>query len=118
MLAARRQLYESGALLVPGSDAGVLPAKPHDVLRYAPEDLAAAGLSPAEILWTLTSRAAQACGVGHRKGRIAKGFDGDILAIDGNPLQDLAAIRQLRAVYISGRPVTLSPGSAATCEER
>ncbi len=103
MLAARRRLYDSGALLVPGSDAGVSPAKPHDVLPYAPEDLAAAGMSPAEILWALTSRAAQACGAGHRKGRIAPGFDADMLAIDGNPLADPAAIRRLRAVYVGGQ---------------
>jgi imidazolonepropionase-like amidohydrolase len=103
--AARRLLYESGAVLVAGSDAGVSPAKPHDVLPYAPEDLAAAGMSPAEVLWTLTSRSAQACGLGHRKGRIAPGFDADILAIDGNPLADPAAIRRLRAVYAGGQAV-------------
>jgi imidazolonepropionase-like amidohydrolase len=105
LIAARRRLYESGAVLVPGSDAGVSPGKPHDALPYAPKDLAAAGLSPAEILWALTSRAAQACGLGHRKGRIAPGFDADILAIDGNPLADLAAIRRLRAVYAGGQAV-------------
>jgi imidazolonepropionase-like amidohydrolase len=114
--AARRRLYESGALLVPGSDAGVSPAKPHDVLPYAPEDLAAAGLSPAEILWALTSRAAQACGVGHRKGRIAPGFDADILAIDGNPLADPAAIRRLRAVYAGGQAVLPALGRQAQAE--
>jgi imidazolonepropionase-like amidohydrolase len=111
--AARRRLYESGALLVPGSDAGVGPAKPHDVLPYAPEDLAAAGLSPAEILWALTSRAAQACGVGHRKGRIAPGFDADILAVDGNPLADPGAIRRLRAVYAGGQAVRPALGGQA-----
>ena len=116
MLAARRRLYESGALLVPGSDAGVSPAKTHDVLPYAPEDLAAAGMSPAEILWALTSRAAQACGVGHRKGRIAPGFDADILAIDGNPLTDPAAIRRLRAVYAGGQAVLPALGGQAEAE--
>jgi imidazolonepropionase-like amidohydrolase len=116
--AARRRLYQSGAVLVPGSDAGVSPAKPHDVLRYAPEDLAAAGLSPAEVLQAMTSRAAQACGLGHRKGRIAAGFDADILAIDGNPLDDPAAIRKLRAVYIGGRPVIPAQGSPASGQER
>lgn len=103
--AHRRRLHESGATLVPGSDAGVSPAKPHDVLPHAPEDLAAVGLSPAEILRTMTSGAAQACGLGHRKGRIAPGYDADILAIDGNPLEDLAAIRRLRAVYLGGRAI-------------
>jgi imidazolonepropionase-like amidohydrolase len=116
--AARRRLYESGAVLVPGSDAGVSPAKPHDVLRFAPEDLAAAGLSPAEILQAMTSRAARACGLGHRKGRIAAGFDADILAVDGNPLADPAAIRKLRAVYLGGRPVLPAPDGPADREER
>jgi imidazolonepropionase-like amidohydrolase len=114
--AARRLLYESGAVLVAGSDAGVSPAKPHDVLPYAPEDLAAAGMSPAEILWALTSRAAKACGVGHRKGRIAPGFDADILAIDGNPLADPAAIRRLRAVYAGGQAVLPALGGQAEIE--
>jgi imidazolonepropionase-like amidohydrolase len=108
--AARRRLHESGAVIVAGSDAGVSPAKPHDVLPYAPEDLAAAGLSPAEILWALTSRAAQACGLGHRKGRVAPGFDADLLAIDGDPLADPAAIRRPRAVYAGGRAVYPGPG--------
>src|SRR4029077_7526356 len=106
-------LYESGAVLVPGSDAGVSPAKPHDVLRFAPGDLAAAGLSPAEIWCAMTSGAAQACGLGHRKGRIAAGFDADILAIEGNPLDDLAAIRRLRVVYAAGRPVIPAAGGPA-----
>jgi imidazolonepropionase-like amidohydrolase len=57
----------------------------------------------------MTSRAAQACGLGHRKGRIAAGFDADILAIDGNPLEDLAAIQRLRAVYTGGLPVSPAP---------
>ena len=64
----------------------------------------------------MTSRAAQACGLGHRKGRIAPGFDADILAIDGNPLDDLAAVRRLRAVYAAGRAVLPAPGSPAQIE--
>jgi imidazolonepropionase-like amidohydrolase len=114
-----RDLGDRGYLalgLVPGSDAGVSPAKPHDVLPFAPGDMAAAGLSPAEILRAMTSRAAQACGLGHRKGRIAPGFDADILAIDGNPLDDLAAIRRLRAVYVGGRDVLSAPSSQAEIE--
>jgi imidazolonepropionase-like amidohydrolase len=116
LVATRRRLYESGALLVPGSDAGVSPAKPHDGLRFAADDLIAAGMSPAEVLQAMTSRAAQACGLGYRKGRIAAGFDADILAVDGNPLQDLAAIRRLRAVYARGVPVIPVPAFQASAE--
>jgi hypothetical protein len=76
MLAARRRLHESGALLVPGSDAGVSPAKPHDVLPYAPEDLAAAGLSPAKILQAgqITARFAARGPKAARARRRAPGF--------------------------------------------
>jgi imidazolonepropionase-like amidohydrolase len=116
LIATRRRLYESGAVLVPGSDADVSPAKPHGVLPFAPGDMAAAGLSPAEILQAMTSRAAQACGLGHRKGRIAPGFDAGILAIDGNPLDDLAAIRRLHAVYAAGQDVLPDLGSRVGVE--
>lgn len=64
----------------------------------------------------MTSGAAQACRLGHRKGRIAAGFDADILAIDGNPLDDLAAVRRLRAVYAGGRAIQPAPGSQAGTE--
>jgi len=118
LAATRRRLYRSGALLVPGSDAGLSRAKPHDVLRFAPDDLIAAGMSRAEVLQAITSRAARACGLGHRKGRIAAGFDADILAVDGNPLQELAAIRRLRAVYARGAPVMPAPDFQASAEAR
>jgi hypothetical protein len=46
----------------------------------------------------------------------AAGFDADILAIAGNPLDDLAAVRRLRAVYAGGRAVLPVPGSRAEVE--
>ncbi len=108
LIANRRRLHQSGALIIGGSDAGVAPIKPHDVLRFAPDDLVETGMSPAEALWAVTSRAMQVCGVGHCKGRIAVGFDADILAIDGDPLENVASIRKVRAVYASGLPVSPS----------
>jgi imidazolonepropionase-like amidohydrolase len=104
MLAARRRLIEAGAFVVAGSDAGLAPVKPHDVLRFAPEQLAALGMTPAAVLRAMTSKAAKACGVERRKGRIAPGFDADILAVVGDPLRDVSAIRNLRAVYARGAP--------------
>lgn len=111
--ANHRRLHEAGAIIVASSDAGASPAMPHDALPWAPGRLAELGFSPAEALWAITSRAAQACGLAHRKGRIAPGFDADILAIDGNPLDDLTAIRRLRAVYADGRAVLPALGSQA-----
>jgi len=45
------------------------------------------------------------CRIGVRKGRIAPGFDADLLAVHGNPLTDIAALRAVRAVFRAGRRV-------------
>ena len=40
IVANMRRLYEAGALMVAGSDAGIGPSKPHDVVRHAPDHAA------------------------------------------------------------------------------
>lgn len=106
ILANHRRLYELGAPFVAGTDAGIGPIKPHGVLVYAPPMLGEIGMSAAEALRTMTSVAANVCGLGHRKGRIAAGYDADLLAVDGDPLTDLTSLRRVRAVYLRGDPVT------------
>jgi len=110
MIANMRRLYESGAVMVAGTDAGIAPVKPHDVVRHAPPMLGQLGFSPAEALRAITSVAAGVCGLGHSKGRIAPGFDADILCVDGDPVADPEALHRIRAVYARGTAVT-RPGS-------
>ena len=50
--------------------------------------------------------AAGVCGLGHRKGRVAPGFDADLVAVDGDPLTDPAALRRVIAVYARGVEVS------------
>ncbi len=96
------QLHRAGIRVVSGSDGGVSPGRPHGVLPQAVIDLVDGGVSTAQALASATSLAAQACGVGDRKGRLAADFDADLLLIDGNPLADIAALRNLAAVYVRG----------------
>src|SRR5690242_3925346 len=106
IVANSRRMHEAGAVMVAGSDAGIAPIKPHDAVRYAPAMLhGQLGLSPADTLRMVTSAAAEVIGLGHRKGRIAPGFDADILAVDGDPVADLAALHRIRAVYAGGSAV-------------
>ena len=105
ILANMTRLHEAGALMVAGSDAGVGPIKPHDVVRYAPAMLRDVGIGQAEALRTITSVAAGVIGLGHRKGRLAPGFDADILAVDGDPIADPDALHRIRAVYARGAAV-------------
>ena len=109
IVANMRRLYEAGALIVAGSDAGIAPIKPHDVVRQAPAMLREVGIGQAEVLRMMTSAAAGVIGLGHRKGRIAPGFDADILAVDGDPIADPDALHRIRAVYARGAAV---PGEA------
>jgi imidazolonepropionase-like amidohydrolase len=97
-----RELHESGAQLVIGSDAGVHPSKPHDVLPIGVMQLTDMGIPPAAALAAVTSVAARACGIDGRKGRIVVGADADLLAIDGDPLDDITRLRDVRAVFRAG----------------
>jgi len=102
LVANLRRLCEAGATVIPGTDAGVSPGKPHDVLRYAIGNLAQIGLTPAAALRAATSGAATACGLGERKGRVAAGYDADLLIVDGDPLTDPEALHRIHAVYVRG----------------
>jgi imidazolonepropionase-like amidohydrolase len=106
MLANMRSLYAAGARIAAGTDAGIAPVKPPDVCRQAPVQLCDLGMDPAQALRTVTSVAADVCGISERKGRIAAGFDADLLAIAGDPLTDPTAIHRIRAVYREGTAVT------------
>ena len=109
IIANSRRMYEAGAAIVAGTDAGIAPIKPHDVVRYAPAMLGQLGFSPAEALRAITSDAAGVCGLGRHKGRIAPGYHADILAVDGDPVADPEALHRIRAVYARGVDV---PGPA------
>jgi imidazolonepropionase-like amidohydrolase len=100
-----RRLYELGAPVTAGTDAGLGPIKPHGVLAYALPMLHNIGFSPADGLRALTSGAAAACGLAQRKGRLAAGFDADLLAVAGDPLTDPTALQRVRAVFARGRRV-------------
>lgn len=106
ILANHARLHRAGAPLLAGTDAGIAPAKRHDTARYAIGHLVYIGLTPAEALRANTSLAAAACGIGHRKGRLAPGFDADILAVDGNPFTEPEAMHRIRAIYVRGIPVS------------
>jgi len=87
------------------SDAGIAPHKPHDVLPWGVALGVSVGFGSAEALRAVTSVAADACQVGDRKGRIAAGYDADLLAVAGDPLTDTNALRDVVAVFRAGSRV-------------
>ncbi|MEV7996643.1 amidohydrolase family protein [Streptomyces sp. NPDC086077] len=102
LLDTYRHLHKAGAHVVVGSDAGVAPWKPHNVLPYGVADLAQLGVSPLAALTSMTSLAARLCRVEGRKGRIAADADADILVVDGDVAHDPAAVLNVQAVFRAG----------------
>lgn len=100
-----QRMRDAGVTVVCGSDAGIGPPKPHDVLPYGLSMLVECGFTPVAALRAATSLAATACRVGERKGRLAPGFDADLLAVEGDPLADVTALRAVTAVFRAGHRV-------------
>ncbi|MCB1744341.1 MAG: amidohydrolase family protein [Gammaproteobacteria bacterium] len=99
-----RHLYEKGVKLVSGNDAGVAYCSFSDF----PSDLVltARGCSiPAvDVLRSATSVAAEALGR-TELGTLAAGQAADLLAVSGDPLQDIEAVTRPRLVVAAGRVI-------------
>ena len=103
IVANHGRMFRAGATMVPGTDAGVSPGKPHDVLPYALRALVEQiGMTPLQALRAATSTAASAIGLKATKGWIAAGADADVLVIRGNPLADIGSVTHVEAVFRAG----------------
>jgi imidazolonepropionase-like amidohydrolase len=71
----------------------------HDELAL----LHAAGMDTADVLRAATIRPAEHFGWSHRKGRIAPGYDADMVMLDANPLADIGATRRIVGVMKDDR---------------
>ena len=56
-----------------------------------------------QVLLAATRNGAQALGAGGRLGRIAEGYEADLLVLDANPLEDITRTRGIHAVVLDGR---------------
>lgn len=98
-----RSLLSKGALPVFASD---MPgASPGDTLPIVLRSLTNLGLSNAEIVRASTLYAAHEVLGRHDLGSLEPGKLADILIVDGNPLQDLAALQQVAMVIKDGKIV-------------
>jgi imidazolonepropionase-like amidohydrolase len=95
-------LHRAGIRLIGGDDGGISPAKPHGIMRESLIDLVTAGLPATHALVAGTSAAADVVGLGDRTGRLAAGRAADLLAVAGDPLADVTALRDVRLVVIRG----------------
>jgi imidazolonepropionase-like amidohydrolase len=97
-----KPLHDLGVRLIAGTDAGI-DSTPHHQYVGGLEYLVRLGLPPQDVLTRATARAAEALGVDAVTGRLAPGFEADVIVVDGDPLADIAALAKLRRVIARGR---------------
>lgn len=86
-----------------GTDTGCPYVTHYDMWREVNYFHKFCGVSRAFALHTATQRNAQIAGLGDVTGAIAPGLCADLLVTEGNPLQDLGALRQPKMVVARGR---------------
>jgi imidazolonepropionase-like amidohydrolase len=97
-----RPLHEMGVQLIAGTDCGI-DNTPHHQYVGGLVHLVTLGLEPEQVIAMATTHAAAAVGVGDVTGRLAPGYDADLIVVDGDPLADISALGSLRRVIAQGK---------------
>lgn len=92
--------FEGGVNIVFGTDSGV---SPHGENAREFELMVEGGMPPMTAIQSATSVAARFLGVDDRLGRVEGGLLADLVAVPGNPLEDIALMGQVDFVMKDGR---------------
>jgi imidazolonepropionase-like amidohydrolase len=97
------RLHAAGVPVLVGSDAegsiATFAGAYHDELRLQVE----AGLSPGEVLWAATGRAARFLTADPSFGTIEPGKVADLLLVHGDPVKDITCTSAIARVYVGGK---------------
>lgn len=92
--------YKAGVKIAFGTDAGVY-AHGKNALEFG--YMVEAGMPPMEAIKAATVNAADLLGITEKTGSISKGKFADIVAVDGDPLEDIKAMTRVTFVMKDGK---------------
>lgn len=103
-ITAKKKTFQSalqnGVTIVFGGDAGVFA---HGDNAREMELMVNYGMKPVDVLRSATSVNADVFGYANKIGRIQKGLLADIIAVNGNPLDNISAIRNIQFIMKDGK---------------
>ena len=97
--AAFKEALEAGVTIANGSDVGVFA---HGDEARELELLVDYGMSPVQALLSATSVNAKVLKLDDKLGRVKPGLLADLIAVEGDPTQEIAAVRKVRLVMKGG----------------
>jgi imidazolonepropionase-like amidohydrolase len=102
-----RRAYRIGVKMAFGSDIAIeVPNRTRSELMLDYLSVwRRAGVPPAEILKCMTTNAAELLRINRQRGAIAPGLAADIIAMPGNPLDDIESLRKVNFVMKDGKIV-------------
>ena len=96
---AVREAYARGITVVAGTDSFGTAVDP---IGSEVRLLIEAGLPNLEAIRAASTHGARLLGWGKEVGRLARGYRADVVVVDGNPLEDAAALERVRVVVAGG----------------
>ena len=102
--ASFKNMLDAGVKIAAGTDAGGSPVR-HGTIVHEMEVMIEAGLTTMQAIESATRIAAEITGTLKDTGTVEVGKLADMILVDGDPLSDVGAIRNVWAVFQGGRRV-------------
>jgi len=97
--------YRAGVKIALGTDAGVFPhARANEEVGLM---VSKGGMSPRDALIAATKGGADLLDIENETGTLDPGKSADLIAVEGDPLADPAAVTRISYVMVMGRPIPM-----------
>lgn len=102
-----KRVYKAGVTIAFGTDIMIDVGdrtRGQLAINYI-DSFSEAGIPPIDILKALTIHPAKLLGMEAQRGKMEKGMFADLIAVEGNPLEDINTLKQVRFVMKEGKVV-------------